>query len=499
MSNYYSHQDDCLFQMRQNKFGAIFAPTGTGKGEIISRHNRDVLTKKTKKKTIKITVIVAHRILLSQQLIQRAVSFFLDNNPGTVPFKRICVHSGDGIEYGREVVEEQIWLGTYPDDKCGSLDALTASLKNAVDLGHDVVISTTYHSLPKTTKVLHDLGLKATVAYLDEIHRPTAQDDQFKSLKDFIKMCDSAYGFTATPGKQQKRILSLFGNNEPIFDMTISDAIVKGLICKPKWMIVDVNGNRHQHLAKGVITAYKEHQKRIPINAKMLVHTRDSQEIATIADSKEIAGLLAETSGLIVAEISSSRGARINGRSIDERQEWLKVLNNHSGPMIVLHIDICNAGLDVPGFTFGLWTYMSSSETYSIQGNGRHGRIVKEDRVRLERGEISTADYSTWVKPDNICGLLSFDDDLEEDRNDFIDFILRSREVGFRPEDTIYTGTRVGVEKPDPFDDDVEIRAPYRQSSLQVAITVALENEARKELHHYLKKLDPMNIFDARI
>jgi hypothetical protein len=476
--------------MKQNSLGFIEMPTGTGKGEIICSHAHDVYNKKSKK--IKISVTVSHRIMLSQQLLQRLVSFFLDKKEQP-NFRRICVHSGDQIEYGRDNVDEQIWVAAYPDDKCGSIAALEQTVNQAMGLGQDIAISTTYHSLSKTLDVLKTLKLKADVVYLDELHRGVERDEWFTVLKNFVKLAKTSYGFTATPGKQKNRIESLLGNT--IYYMDSHTAISKGLICKPMWMIVDVDGNKLQHLAKGVVTAFNEHQTRTTIDAKMLLHCFDSQEIATVGDSHEIKSLMKQYPNLLVAEVSSARGARINGKELD-RLVWLKTLNEHKGKMIVLHIDICNSGLDVPGFTFGLWTYMSASETYATQGNGRSGRIVKEDRTRLERGEISTVDYSAWVKPYNVCGLLFFNDTVSEDEDAFVDFILRSRDQGFNPEDIVYTGNKHGILKSDPFAVDGDIKNPYTQSRIAVAIKVRLENEALKNLLHSTKKLDPMNIFD---
>ena len=493
MANYYSHQDDILFQMKQQSSGLIDIPTGTGKGEIIARHNFDIINKKSKK--IKITVVVGHLILLSQQLLQREVNYFLDKKIEP-KFRRICVHSGDPIEYGKDDAEEKIWLQSYPDDKCGSINSLRESIEKASALGQDVAIATTYHSLYKIVTVLKDLKLKADVSYVDEIHRGVANDEWFKVLKEFKKLTKRMYAYTATSGKQLARILSLVGIC--IYRMDIATAISRGLICKPVWMVIDVDGVKEQHLAKGIVTAFNEHQRRIKGDAKTLVHCFDTNEIATVGDSFEIKTLLKQVPNLLVAEISSSRGPRINGVTCD-RQDWLKRLNEHNGPMIVLHIDICNSGLDIPGFTFGLWTYMSSSETYITQGNGRSGRVVKEDRSRLERGEISSADYSLWVKPHNICGLLNFTNSVQEDEDAFVEFILRSREQGFSPEDIIYAGNKKGIIKGDPFADEGDLRNVHTQSNIQVAIKVKLENEVLKELFIKTKKVDPMNIFDVEI
>ena len=493
MSNYYAHQDDILFQMSQHNSGLIDIPTGTGKGEIIAQHNFNTLKKRSKK--IKITVVVGHLILLSQQLLLREVDHFLKKKVKP-SFRRICVHSGDPIEYGKDDIEEKIWLQSYPDDKCGSIDSLRESIQQSIDLGQDVCIATTYHSLYKIVSVLKELKIKADVSYVDEIPRGVANDEWFKVLKEFKKLTKRMYAYTATPGKQLARILSLVGIR--IYHMDMATAIAKGLICKPIWMIVDVDGNKEQHLAKGIVTAFTEHQKRISNDAKMLVHCFDSNEIATIGDSYEVASLIQQTPNLLVAEISSAQGPRINGQKC-ERLEWLKRLNEHRGPTVVLHIDICNSGLDVPGFTFGLWTYMSSSETYSTQGNGRSGRVIPEDRVRLERGEISPADYSAWVKPHNVCGLLNFTNSVQEDEDAFVEFILSSREQGFSPEDIVYTGNKKGIIKGDPFEGEGDLRNVHTQSPIQVAIKVRLENEALKELLHATYKVDPMNIFDVNI
>lgn len=489
--NYYSHQDECIAEMNRQKSGFIEMPTGTGKGEIICNHAYGLY--KQEKPSIKITVTVSHRIMLSQQLLQRLVVYFL-NKKEQPNFRRICVHSGDQIEYGLDTLEDQIWVAAYPDDKCGSVSDLENTIREAINLGQDLAISTTYHSLNKTVSVLNSLGIKADACYLDELHRGVERDEWMKVIKKFVKHVDRCYGFTATPGKQRSRINSIVG--QTIYYMDSFTAIERGLICKPMWMIVDVEGNKEKHIAKGVVNAFEEHQSRIAVDAKMLVHCFDSLEIASIGDSREIKLLMEKYPELMVAEVSSSRGARINGVAMD-RLEWLKSLNDHKGRMIVLHIDICNSGLDVPGFTFGLWTYMSSSETYATQGNGRSGRIVKEDRVRLERGEITTADYSQWVKPFNICGLMNFLDTVEEDEEAFVDFILRSREQGFDPSDIVYTGNKKSVNKTSPFEGDAGIRDAYKQSQLQVQIKIRLEAEDRMNMHRRLRDMDPMSIFES--
>ena len=226
-----------------------------------------------------------------------------------------------------------------------------------------------------------------------------------------------------------------------------------------------------------------------------MVNCLDSVEIASIADSKFVKDCQAKYLDLLVAEVSSARGARINGVEVS-RQDFLDALQKHTGRMLVLHIDICNSGIDVPDFNFPLWTYYSDSETYVTQGNGRGGRLKKEDRLRLERGEINTQDRTSWVKPYNTCGMLAFSNTIEEDTQAFVEFVLKSREQGFDPKDTVYASSKSSVMKKSPF--EPENKGGRRQSQVEVAITVALENESLREMIYEISKLeDPMNIFEV--
>jgi hypothetical protein len=55
------------------------------------------------------------------------------------------------------------------------------------------------------------------------------------------------------------------------------------------------------------------------------------------------------------------------------------------------------------------------------------------------------------------------------------------------------------VLKSDPFASDGDLKSPYTQSRIAIAISIRLENESLKELLHSTKKLDPMNIFDQLV
>jgi hypothetical protein len=158
----------------------------------------------------------------------------------------------------------------------------------------------------------------------------------------------------------------------------------------------------------------------------------------------------------MIAEMSSQTkgpggkiigGGYINGKYYRSRTVWLDEVIDHKDELIVLHIDICNTGLDIPGFNFGLWTYTPSTETYQIQGNGRSGRLDPIDRANLESGKVKPGEFDKMVKPYNIVGMLCYTESADDEREKFKSLIIRSREFGFIPEDSILKD-RNGVIKP---------------------------------------------------
>ena len=473
MTDFYRHQSEAGNFMKQEPFASLFASTGTGKGTMIEQDIYDAFHNRKKKGKVRVAVVVTHRILLSQQLLQRVVEHYLAKKEKPA-FTRISVHSGRETEFNDLDALERMMVAEYGDIKAGSSSKLEEEMKKCINLGKDITISTTYQSLSKVRKVLKDLGVTATVTYLDEIHRGVANDDWFKTLEQYVKHTDRCYGFTATPGHKRGRIVSLLGKANWTLDM--ADALDRGLICKPRWMVVEVEGNRALHMAQGVAKAFVKYEEKTGIECKMLIHCYSSREIESIAESKRVKALYATYPDLMIAEISSERGPRIDGVQYDQkdRQKWIDTLKAHSGRLIVLHIDICNSGIDVPGFNFPLWTYWSDSETYVIQGNGRGARLDPEDRLMLEQGLITSADRSDWKKPYNTVGILFFEDSIVADRDSFVDFIIQSRQQGFDPKETIYAGRGSSTKKPNPFDRNVAKKL-QRQSALEVAVNVALE------------------------
>ena len=489
--NFYNETDVALQTMRNKDFGLLEAATGTGKGVLLELDANERFLNKTST-----LVIVGHRILLTQQLNQRVVMQTIrqGNNPD---YKRIGIHSGTEMEYDTEELaaldelNARISLARYPDELCATHKKLKDTLidSHARDISNLVYV--TYHSLWKFLKVAAELNLEFGL-YCDEIHTAAGDKEKWKHVKAAVGMSSSAYAFSATVDKYRKKIEWLFKGR--IYHLPADKAISLGLICKPVWMIAEVDGSRKKNVAQGVVQAYGEHQNRNPqFYAKAIVNCKDTNELKAIAKSKQIAALSTTYNDFMLAHISSEFGHRINNGPDIGRLAWIKAVKKHAGHLMVLHIDICNTGIDIPEFNLPIWTYMSQSETYSIQGNGRGGRLSGVDRPLLEQGILTTADRSKWIKPYNTICLLVFTETLEEDQEEFVEFILRSRASGFEVNDLVIIKQK-GITKKNPFKQNN--KSGNSSQDLQAAVDIALEKESLLILKVKIAKMNPMDAID---
>lgn len=464
MTKLYKLIDQGKAAMASSNGGVIDAATGVGKGVLISH---DAAVNLNIQQESVITLTVGHRILLTQQLQDR-INKYSYNVFGQVPFKRIGVMSGSVSDIEADTIDERIALASYPETVCHSVFALVEEIKDAIATKSNISLYATYHSLHKVVEAVKICGVKINVSYNDEIHVPAANNEQWASIEAAHALTDKAYCLSATIKKYKQKIIGLFG--PVIFHLPPNKAIEAGLICKPVWMIAEVEGEREKSLATGIVKAFKRHDKANRFDVKALVNLLRKEEILAIVNSKEIQELGKKYPNLMLADISSEYGPRVNGIRMS-RPDWIKTINEHNGPMIVLHIDICNAGIDVPDFNLPIWTYLPNSETYRMQGNGRGSRLSHIDRVALEEGTISVSDRSKWHKPYNTVCLLAFTETPQEDIDEFIDFIVCSREEGFEPNDTIYVNASGSS---DPF----PLPPGNGKSQIETAVQVRLEDQA---------------------
>jgi hypothetical protein len=372
---------------------------------------------------------------------------------------------------------------------CPSISKLEETLADSLNRDVSNAIYVTYHSLEKVLITCIKLGIRPRL-YCDEIHTVCGDKDKWETVEQMCLQSDSRYAFSATVDKYRNKIENVFGSRS--YHLPADKAIALGLICKPVWMIAEVQGNRDKNLAQGVVQAFVEHGNKNKFDVQAIVNCKDTRDVKTIANSKQVKALYKSHTNFMLAEISSDRGCIINGKKVP-RPIWIETINTHQGPLIVLHIDICNAGIDVPGFNLPIWTYLPSSETYQIQGNGRGARLSDVDRPLLEQGTIGVSDLTKWHKPYNTVCLLSFTDTIEEDKDEFVEFLVRSREQGFAVNDLVISSKSSG-KKPDPFNNNGGTTA--NTQNLQALVDIAVENERLRELIAETNEFDPMAIFE---
>lgn len=492
MSNRYITGSDRATAKNNN--GVFFAPTGVGKGVTIEHLANDVLLLNAN--GTRIFVVVAHRILLAQSMAERVVDYLIANSANLSSLTRMTIHSGTPEELGGTDPIIKNLIASSPEVNPKTPQDIGVEIKKAEHLKHDILINVTYHSLSLLTEALAAVAMTVACSAQDEIHHIPSQELWRTSSKELIFLSTRYYGFTATPGKYREWLEELFGGC--IYEMDIATAIKYGLISTPRWIITDINGPRQFNFTRGVASAFQYQQNSLPkLPTKMLVHCRDSKDVTTLSNKKtgkDLWDLKIKYPDLMIAEVSSFGGHKIDGKTIKDRLKWLRIINAHDGQMITLHIDICNSGIDVPGFNYGLWTYVPGSESYTIQGNGRSGRLHDDDRAGLNEGILSTIDTSNWTKPYNYVGVLCWTDSFNV--QSLADLIVKSKEFGFDPDEALHVDPE-GMEKSDPWEGQHGTKNPNAQSALQVAITTIIEAEKTLARLTIALNVDPADAWRA--
>lgn len=479
--NLYKRIDDAI--KLAHKKGMIIGPTGVGKGEIIQRLCQKVFGKK--KPTV--TLVVAHRILLASELMERVVKGTANKWPKVSNrplYDRTAVHSGNSVEFNFDVALDKMWLNSSVDNTARSSKQLVDIIKTGLGLGKSQLVSSTYHSLPKVISAFEKLDMKVDLVHFDEIQNLN-NDKWCKSAEKIVKVSKKVRGYTATLTEKLKtRLEPILG--KVIWEMNIKEAIAIGLITMPRWIQLDIldgpkNDLGNSYLDTGVVAYYNKVQNLVNLPLKLLVHCNRTWEIRALIEPKNriLTELKKKYPDLMIAAISSDPniGHYIDGVIYKDRMEWLNTMKEHDGHLIAFHVDILNSGIDVPGFQSSLWTSPPGSETRAIQGNGRSKRLNLTDRRNLENQVISTANRDPWVKPYNYEGVLSFTDIMDSDVNRFCELVEESREDGFIPEDIDYDNNGSSNERGKPGED-----LTYTQTKMQALIKIKIERKRNKKV-----------------
>ena len=497
------HQSAAVFSMDGMDKGIVHLPTGTGKTLVISR---SIIAEINKSKDPKVYVILSPRILLSNQLMDDVFEDLLGTGTDV---HRLVIHSGQ-LGSDRNNLEDELDL-QYKRDCISTTspkeikEEFNKSKREKVPL----LISCTYHSAER----LRDSKIPIEIIYFDEGHYLTREDFSWIVQNTPAKR---SFSFTATlrhtPSDEGTGMNNseLFG--EVLYQESPHDMILAGEIIRPRIHIVELSENPDQDEGDGIAVAeaFRQHSSEVNVGAKMLVVSKDgSEHLNALVSHPAIKQLKRVRTSLIVFDISSKYGARIDGLSVS-RTEFLERLrgleDRHEA--LIIHHDILTEGIDVAGIT-GVMPFTFLGMAKFLQLLGRATRLHPQDRKSLYAEELEAEDLAEFVKPYAwviIPAFGSLGDDLREQLKNLV-FAIRS--YGFNPSedimirptrgkkevvsiDTVSTPTKmnVGIAK---FATEVihEIESEEHARYLELEDAARFDNITDEMMEKHLAEFDP--------
>ena len=362
--------------MQQNELGQIIVPTGGGKTYIMIQ---DCINDSNSE----VTVIVAPRILLAQQLCDDFLSQMSDLiNPNLNVFH---VHSGRTKHFSStKPTEIEEWVNNTPMRK---------------------LIFTTYHSLHKVCEA----EVNIDTIYFDEAHNGTAKSFNI-SVDEVSQFASRCYYFTATPKISYKHDRGMNNSNiwgEILIDVDARDLINGGAILPPTIVPFPVD----THFSKE--NAFVHHSLTITNYIDSLTNSDDAKILVSVPSSKIMRKMLGNTKllsdledrGFEVLHITSKYGAYVNKTKVN-RTKFFETLKEWgakvSKKFIIFHYSILSEGINVSGLTHTLFL-RNPNIVEMAQSIGRVIRLHKEDATNIEKGNLRPGVVSLYRKSTGYC------------------------------------------------------------------------------------------------
>jgi hypothetical protein len=411
-----SDQKFLFDEMQKSNLLQICIPTGAGKGYLMMA---DLLNQVVKSKS-KIFTISSHRLMLNTQHMNDIFDV-LAPYLGEIGFVFVGSSKYDvnkfqqNPEFNQALLKKKLSYNELVSSTTKKFE-VEEMVNNHLKLGRKVIILTTYHSL----SVLNNIDIDTI--YNDEAHTLASEAETAQFRDNFLQVkYKRCFFLTATPKDCDNSNGAFLMNNEHVFGKRIGlnfrECVEKGYIVKPIVHIampsnldVDVNFDTPDNMARFVLETFQAHKEFLKENSafpekiapKMLV------KCSSVNDMWEIHSKILESIQNVRICAGASRNDNsnfnhyIDDRGINDRSEYLEEIQNfdESEMAIVLHYDTMSEGINVSGFTA---TQFLSGKlptiTKTLQNTGRSTRLHSYDRDRLRTGEITTSDYSNWIKP----------------------------------------------------------------------------------------------------
>lgn len=413
----YSFQNNAGIFLDNHKISTFSIPTGAGKSRIIYT---DILKNIV---SSKIFTIASHRLMLNSQHLKSMLTQFelLTGNIGYIfvgsdGFK-LKVKNKTRIRLNNLLKNKGL---NYKDiiSSTTSEKEIIEIIKNHAQNNRKVVIISTYHSLNKLKNINID------TIYCDEAHILATQDLFTKFKESFLNLTfNKSCFFTATvkdSGDEETNAFLM--NNKGIFgerfELGFKEAIDLGLIVRPTiHNAIPSNYDKSKKFGsiknycrfiKEVVIAHRKWVKEISFNPDLIAFKLLIKAPAVDAmwkifnklkNDKELSGIK-----IFAGASRSDIGAKhkFDDNDVDNRYDYLKKIQKlkDTEEAIILHYDIFSEGIDVPGLT-GVMFLSDTLPTKPkiLQNIGRGTRIYDLDRYLLRNNQISTDDYTKWIKP----------------------------------------------------------------------------------------------------
>jgi len=364
--NLYPYQERAVTQLKNHNKGLLTLPTGAGKTIIFMSDAKSRINNSKSRMTF---VIVAPRILLSEQLSDDFSEFMKDENVYITN-----VHSGQDATTKVNEIQNH------------------SAIADAMNMHH--FIFTTYKSLHKIN--LSEIHID--VVYFDEAHH-SVKPSNFVGIAHTSQVANNAYFFTATPKTSMKNSTDIYGSH--IVSVSAKELLSVGTILPPEVEVYEHDFQRTKENASlvdatNVISIVKDIDQE---DAKILVAAPSTKIIFESLSQTDMMKELNDL-GYIVMHITSKYGAFINKTKVS-REVFFKRLNEYGADknqkIIVFHHSILGEGINVTGLTHCIML-RNLPTIEMLQTIGRVIRIAKEDRTAISNGELTPGQFSMYSK-----------------------------------------------------------------------------------------------------
>ena len=365
------HQSQALNVMNEKDLGQIIVPTGGGKTYIMIQDCINNLNNN-------VTVIVAPRILLAQQLCDDFIT--------TIDEDLNVFHAHSG--------RTKFNSSTKPDE-----------IAEFVNNNSTAIIFTTYHSLSRIV----DSGINIDTIYYDEAHNGTAKSF-FLSVSACKQIASRSYYFTATPKISYKHDRGMNNVNiwgEILLDVDARDLIKCGSIIPPNVQSFPVD----LHYSK--YNAHAHHSLTVQSFIKSITNYDGAKVLISVPSSRILNKMIGQTKllstlkdlGYDVLHITSKYGAYVNQTKVN-RTSFFNTLKEWgcqtARKFVIFHYSILSEGINVSGLSHTLLLRNLNIVEMS-QTIGRVIRLHKEDQQNIIEGLIPSGVINLYRKSYGNC------------------------------------------------------------------------------------------------